>query len=138
MASERELAELSDAIDATFRQLDEGLAAGRWLARGAEGTGYPITPEIQAEAVRALLRTQAALSALMPHAIAVMVEYACIDPGDDASLVEARAESRARLLGAGLATPGELATFPEASVQAIAQERFQRWKETGGTGIAGG
>jgi hypothetical protein len=121
-------------VEQMGRVIEEALAFWRQVLRDAED-GTPMPPFLRGLALRELMKFQKSLLDLLPRSIEVMVETAFADlPDEDPVLMEKiRSDARNALIDYGLLKPGELESFPLASLREIALERYRRWEVTGDT-----
>jgi hypothetical protein len=122
-----------EELDAAIRGLDQSLTDLRAIVRDAEASEPRFTPEDHAWALRLLLETRQAFRADIPRSLEILVDVAVLDPEKlpTGMTLADRQQCRAMLVLDGLLTMSELRSFPRASLQAIALQRYRRWEETG-------
>lgn len=115
-----------DEIEDAARKLTEGLAILRAVLRDAEQDAPRLSRDDHRWAMRQMLDVRQMLLDATPAMLATVVDVARCDADDLPAGMSAEdmASCRSILVDNGLLTAGELASFPVASLRAIAVERF--------------
>ena len=116
--------ELFESAEAATRQLDEGLAELRRMARDVDETGESNSAERQKSATQGLLRIQAAWEAGISDSLKVLVEFAYSEPTQgEPDATEARADARQWLVTNEILSQQELLSLTHSQAVVLVQER---------------